>query len=125
MAARYYRPMHADIGEESSVVSGYQAPNRTDGLLVAERFYGRPQTRDWLQRLSLALLDRTVIDLLERSAKPAKSWVRADAARWVMAPGDGATLSFAAVCDNLGFNPDYVRRGLIERAPWAFKKIEN
>lgn len=122
MPARYHKPVHTDIGDGSAAVIAYQAPNATDGMLVEERFYGQPQTRNWLERLSLALLDRTLLDLSERAARLSlrERLDREDAARWVLAPGENYPLSFSVVCATLKFDPGYIRRGLIARAPWAF-----
>jgi hypothetical protein len=37
-----------------------------------------------------------------------------DARDWVEAPGDTSVFSFDSVCEALGLNPDYVRRGLAD-----------
>ena len=40
---------------------------------------------------------------------------------WVLDQGADWLFSFASVCDTLGFDPDYLRRGLLE---WKAKKFE-
>jgi hypothetical protein len=41
---------------------------------------------------------------------------------WVLDGNDDWLFSFANVCDTLGFDPDYIRRGLLA---WKADKIEN
>ncbi|HUK40146.1 MAG TPA: hypothetical protein VLX11_03855, partial [Candidatus Acidoferrales bacterium] len=40
---------------------------------------------------------------------------------WVLDQGADWLFSFASVCDTLGFDPDYLRRGLLQ---WKANKLE-
>lgn len=80
-------------------------------------FYGEPE-----KLLLLAVLQDAIHCFRRFSAAPD----RAGQARfretwnWLMAPVDEYIFSFANVCDALGLDPQYVRRGLIE---WRARQV--
>lgn len=88
-------------------------------MLAPEQFYAtlkRSHFADPERRLMAALLEDAVSclakDPLRGSRRQRKSFEEAQ--QWInAAESEDWIFSFTNVCETLGFNPDYVRRGLI------------
>jgi hypothetical protein len=89
-----------------------------DALLSAQYFdtLRRKTLLEPEKRLMLAVLDDAIHcyrdNLFSRRGKNKQLF---DAAKeWITAPGDNWIFCFDNVCESLGFNPEYVRRGLLQ-----------
>ncbi len=110
--------MHQDDSRERA--SGVFAP---DTLLPGQYFdrirRGKDVTGE--QRLMTAVLDFAVADYLKHAA--AKDRLRqglfADAERWFGSTDRTFLYAFETICDYLGLDAEYVRRGLHERLAQA------
>jgi hypothetical protein len=102
-----------DIHERAS---GVFAP---DTLLPGQYFDRIRRGKDLTgeQRLMIAVLDSAVDDFLKHVA--ARDRLRqglfAEAERWIESTDRSCLYAFETICDYLGLDVDYVRRGLRER----------
>lgn len=95
-----------------------------DTLLSAQYFDNlhRKTILEPENRLLLAVLEDATNcfkdNVLAESGKAKKLFDEAE--EWVLDEGGDWIFSFRNVCEHLGFNPDYVRRGLLR---WKEKKL--
>jgi hypothetical protein len=88
-----------------------------DTLLSAQYFDTlRRKTRlEPEKRLMLAVLEDAIIsfqdNLFAQRSKNQRLFDEAE--QWITTPGGDWMFSFDNVCESLGFNPEYVRRGLL------------
>jgi hypothetical protein len=88
-----------------------------DTLLSAQYFdtLRRKTLLEPERRLVLAILDDAIAcyrdNLLSRSAKKKRLFDEAE--EWIVTPGNDWIFSFDQVCETLGFNPEYIRHGLL------------
>lgn len=100
--------------------SGVFAP---DTLLPGQYFDRIRRGKDLTgeQRLMIAVLDSAVDDFLKHVA--ARDRLRqglfAEAERWIESTDRSCLYAFETICDYLGLDVDYVRRGLRERREQA------
>src|SRR5574341_168963 len=68
------------------------------------------------RRLMLAILDDAMAcfrdNLFAQSRKNKRLFEQAE--EWIVTPGGDSIFCFDNVCETLGFNPEYVRRGLLQ-----------
>ena len=106
--------MHQDDIHERA--SGVFAP---DTLLPGQYFDRLRRGKDLTgeQRLMIAVLEMAVDDYLKHAA--ARDRLRqglfAEAERWIESTDRSWLYAFETVCDHLGLDVDYVRRGLRDR----------
>ena len=93
--------------------------------LVSAQYFGnlrRITTLEPEKRLLMAILEDAVNcfqdNVLAETSKAKKLFDEAE--EWVLAEGGDWIFSFPNVCEHLGINPDYVRRGLLR---WKEKKL--
>jgi hypothetical protein len=88
-----------------------------DTLLSAQYFdtLRRKTLLEPEKRLMLAVLDDAINcyrdNLFSQRAKNKRLFDEAE--EWIATPGGDGIFCFDNVCESLGFNPDYVRRGLL------------
>ena len=88
-----------------------------DALLSAQYFdtLRRKTLLEPEKRLMLAVLDDAINcyrdNLFSRREKNKRLFD--EAKKWIAAPGGDWIFGFDNVCESLGFNPEYVRRGLL------------
>jgi hypothetical protein len=74
------------------------------------------------KRLMLAVLEDAIncfqVNVMARSGRRKKLFNESE--DWIMGWDDDWIFSFVSVCELLGFNPEYVRRGLLR---WKEKKL--
>jgi hypothetical protein len=108
------------LSVEESVASLFQP----DTLLPAQYFetFRRKTHLEPEKRLMLAVLEDAIACfqkyLLARDSKGRSSFHEAE--EWIREEGSDWLFSFENICEVLGFNPKYVRRGLLE---WKEKKL--
>jgi hypothetical protein len=87
-----------------------------DTLLSAQYFdtLRRTTLLEPEKRLMLAVLDDAINCYRDNLFSPGAKNQRlfAEAEEWIATPGGDWIFSFDNVCESLGFNPEYVRRGL-------------
>jgi hypothetical protein len=93
-----------------------------DELLSAQYFEKRRKTLlEPEKRLMLAILEDAINcyqdHLLARRSKARRLFTEAE--EWVLEKGSDWIFSFKNICETLGFNPEYVRHGLLG---WKEKK---
>ena len=98
----------------------YQA----DTILV-EEFYSGRRGKTLLppeQRLMLAILEDALDSFQQHCAANhgRRKQLFKSVERWFMGPGSGWVFDFESICSVLGFEPDYVRKGL---AQWRGKEL--
>ena len=102
----------ASRGEEK-ITSLFQP----DTLLSAQYFDTlRRKTRlEPEKRLLLAVLEDAIISFQDNlfSQRSKNQRLFDEAEQWITTPGGEWMFSFDNVCESLGFNPEYVRRGLL------------
>jgi hypothetical protein len=93
--------------------------------LVSAQYFGNLRRKTILEpekRLLMAILEDAVNcfqdNVLAESSKAKKLFDEAE--EWVLAESGDGIFSFPIVCEHLGINPDYVRRGLLR---WKEKKL--
>jgi len=95
-----------------------------DTLLSAQYFenFRRKTLLEPEKRLMLAVLDDAVNcfqeNLLAQSGRGKKLFDEAE--KWVLDEGSDCICAFENICEVLGFNPEYLRRGLVR---WKEKKL--
>lgn len=102
-------PQHRQSSQVSLVAPEVILPLQYD-LLFARHDRLTPQ-----QRLMLAVLENAVHDVQRyqyTNRKRERQFFR-EALEWFTIPGDKGAFSFVAVCQNLGLEPNYIRRGLL------------
>ncbi|HEX9661524.1 MAG TPA: hypothetical protein VGB27_04490 [Candidatus Binatia bacterium] len=113
-------PERGHINAEEKIASLF-AP---DTLLSAQYFDNlrRKTILEPEKKLVLAVLEDAINcfqdNVLAESGKAKKLFDEAE--EWVLDEGGDWIFSFRNVCEHLGFNPDYVRRGLLR---WKEKKL--
>ena len=113
--------MHQDEIQERG--AGVFAP---DTLLPGQYFDRIRRGKDLTgeQRLMIAVLELAVDDYLKHAA--ARDRLRqglfADAERWVESTERSSLYAFETICDHLGLDVEYVRRGLRDRRGLALDR---
>ena len=113
-------PERGNINAEEKIASLFEP----DTLLSAQYFDSlrRKAILEPEKRLVLAVLEDAINcfqdNVLAESGKAKKLFDEAE--EWVLDEGGDWIFSFRSVCEHLGFNPDYVRRGLLR---WKEKKL--
>ena len=93
--------------------------------LLSDQYFENLRRKTFFEpekRLMLAVLEDAINcfqdNVLAESGKAKKLFDEAE--EWVFDEGGEWIFSFRNVCEHLGFNPDYVRRGLLR---WKEKKL--
>jgi len=106
--------MHQDDIHERA--SGVFAP---DTLLPGQYFDRLRRGKDLMgeQRLMIAVLESAVEDYLKYVAAGdrLRQGLFAEAERWIESTDRSRLYAFETICDHLGLNVEYVRRGLRDR----------
>jgi hypothetical protein len=94
-------------------------------VLISSQYFDTIRSKTGMEpekRLMLAVLEDAVRcfqdNVLERS--DARKQLFAEAQAWFLSEGDDWAFSFENICDALGLNPRYVRRGLLR---WKERKL--
>jgi hypothetical protein len=111
---------HGQVDLEEKISSLFEPDT-----LVSAQYFGNLRGRTTLEpekRLLMAILEDAVNcfqdNVLAGSSKAKKLFDEAE--EWVVAEGGDWIFSFPNVCEHLGINPEYVRRGLLR---WKEKKL--
>ena len=99
-------------GRTSSAHASSPSLSDLSGILPVQ--VPRRSGRSAEQLLQLAVLEEAVSQLEYGSAgKAAAGWE--EARGWLMSPDSTYLFSFSAICESLGFDPDHMRRGILDR----------
>src|SRR5262245_61637520 len=92
--------------------------------LVAVQYFGNLRRKTLLEpekRLMLAILEDAINcyqdNLLSQRSRASRLFTEAE--EWILNKGGDWIFSFRNICETLGFNPEYVRQGLLS---WKEKK---
>ena len=122
--------MEAQAG--SSLYEARQAFNVDERLaslfepdtLLSTQYFGNLRRKTLLEpekRLMLAILEDAINcyqdNLLTRRGSAGRLFMEAE--EWILEKGSDWIFSFKNICETLGFNPEYVRQGLLR---WKEKK---
>jgi hypothetical protein len=117
---------------ESSRYGAHQAFNMDERIaslfeqdaLLSTQYFGNLSKKTLLEperRLMLAILEDAIDcyqdNLLARRGRARKVFTEAE--EWILEKGSDWIFSFGNICGTLGFNPEYVRQGLLR---WKEKK---
>lgn len=111
---------HNRINLEKKMISLFEP----DTLLSAQYLenFRRKTLLEPEKRLMLAVLEDAIncfqVNVMARSGRRKK--LSNESEDWIMGWDDDWIFSFVSVCELLGFNPEYVRRGLLR---WKEKKL--
>jgi len=111
---------HNRINLEKKMISLFEP----DTLLSAQYLenFRRKTLLEPEKRLMLAVLEDAIncfqVNVMARSGRRKKLFNESE--DWIMGWDDDWIFSFVSVCELLGFNPEYVRRGLLR---WKEKKL--
>jgi hypothetical protein len=102
------------VSEESPVPAGFQPDT-----VLPSQFFESLRQKPYVQgekRLIAAVLADAVDCYMKQidSADPAARQAFGEAEQWIFQDFPGWFFSFSSVCDMLGLNPAYVRRGLVD-----------
>ena len=108
------------IEEETTVDSLFQPD-----MLLSSQYFETVRTRASLEpekRLMLAVLEDAVLCFQKGSfaGDRRRKALFPDAEEWIMEENSDWPFSFENICEVLGFNPDYLRQGLLR---WKGKKL--
>jgi len=104
------RPAHNEIREFDSDPSGWQAHHRLDDCRA--NLYHEPE-----KMLMFAILVDAIscFDKLSAAAGMARNPQWIEARNWLCSNRQDWPFAYRNVCEVLGFDPDYLRRGLLDR----------
>jgi len=92
--------------------------------LLSTQYFGNLSRKTLLEpekRLMLAILDDAINcyqeNLLAKRGRAGRLFTEAE--EWILEKGSNWIFSFKNICETLGFNPEYVRQGLLR---WKEKK---
>ena len=116
----------------SSLYEGRQAFNADERLaslfepdtLLSAQYFGNLRRKTLVEpekRLMLAILEDAINcyqeNLLAKRGRAGRLFTKAE--EWILEKGSNWIFSFKNICETLGFNPEYVRQGLLQ---WKEKK---
>ena len=92
--------------------------------LLSAQYFGNLRRKTLLEpekRLMLAILEDAINcyqdNLLAKRGREGRLFTEAE--EWILEKGSDWIFSFKSICETLGFNPEYVRQGLLQ---WKEKK---
>ncbi|MEA2627366.1 MAG: hypothetical protein QOD06_3411 [Candidatus Binatota bacterium] len=108
------------VSEESPAPAGFQPDT-----VLPSQFFESLRQKPYVQgekRLIAAVLADAVDCYMKQldSVDPAARQAFGEAEQWIFQEFPGWFFSFSSVCDMLGLNPAYVRRGLVE---WRARRL--
>jgi hypothetical protein len=115
-----YTVAHSRINVEDKIISLFEPDT-----LVSAQYLENLRRKTLLEpekRLMLAVLEDAIncfqINVMAQSGRRKKLFNESE--DWIMGWDDDWIFSFVSVCELLGFNPEYVRRGLLR---WKEKQL--
>jgi len=115
-----YTVDHSRLNIEEKIISMFEPDT-----LVSAQYLENLRRKTVLEpekRLVLAVLEDAIncfqVNVMAQSGRAKKLFN--DSEDWIMGRDDDWIFSFVSVCELLGFNPEYVRRGLLR---WKEKKL--